>query len=333
MKNLEEAIKQRAIELGFDLVGITGASAIAPDHIERLKHWLAAGYAGRMAYMHKNFEKRVDPSLLLEGAKSVICVAINYKLANGPPAVVENDRTIGKIAAYACYQDYHQFIREKLCLLANFITENFASDFKFKTCVDSVPLAERALAARAGLGFIAKNHMLTHPVLGQQLLLGELITDLQLQPDQPLANDCSGCGQCVKGCPTGALSSDGTFDARRCISYLTIEHKEIIPKELAAKIGNRVFGCDQCVLSCRRQKAVPCASNREFVLHNDSQSLDLRRIVEMNEDEFEKEFADSPIQRLGLDRLKRNAVICLQNMLKGDKIEQQVERGVGASVL
>lgn len=332
MENHEEAIKKHAIELGFDLAGITDASAIPSDHIAYLKHWLADGYAGQMAYMHKNFEKRVDPSLLLDGAKSVICVAINYKFANSRPAAIENDRTFGKISAYACYQDYHQFMKEKLCLLANFIAKNSTSDCKIKICVDSVPLAERALAARAGLGFIAKNHMLTHPVLGQQLLLGELITDVQLQPDQPLPNDCSGCGQCIKACPTGALSTDGTFDARRCISYLTIEHKEIIPQELTAKIGNRIFGCDRCVLSCRRQKAAPCASNREFVLHNDLQSLDVRRIVEMNDDEFKKAFADSPIQRLGLDRLKRNALICLQNAINGDTTEQQIERGAGAGV-
>jgi epoxyqueuosine reductase len=308
------AIKQKALELGFDVAGITDASPIDTRHVEHLKRWLAAGCAAGMAYLHKNFDKRVNPSLLLDGAKSIICVGLNYKSDQTPEA--DNGVTIGKVASYACYQDYHLFIKEKLNALAAFITESIASDCKYKVCVDSVPLAERALAVRAGLGFIAKNHMLTHPIFGQQLLLGELITTLELTSDKELNNECSGCGQCLDACPMGAFLEDGMLDARRCISYLTIEHKDIISQGLTSKIGNRFFGCEECVLTCRRQKNAP-AANGCFKFYNDMRSIDLRQIIEMDEKSFEKDFADSPLYRLGLDRLKRNAVICLQNGLKG----------------
>jgi epoxyqueuosine reductase len=311
--NRADAIKQKALELGFDIVGITDASPIDAEHIEYLKQWLADGCAAGMTYLHKNFDKRVNPSLLLDGAKSIICVGLNYK--SNEEAEEENDRTVGRVASYACYEDYHLFIKEKLKTLAEFICETIASDCKYKVCVDSVPLAERALAVRAGLGFIAKNHMLTHPIFGQQLLLGELITTLELQSDQPLKNECSGCGQCVKACPMGAFAADGTLDARRCISYLTIEHKDIISTGLTAKIGNKFFGCEECVLACRRQKNAPVA-NGCFKFYKDMYNIDLRQIIEMDEKKFEEDFANSPLHRLGLDRLKRNAVICLQNNVK-----------------
>ena len=164
MENREKIIKTHALELGFDLVGITDASPLPSDHIEYLKHWLEEGYAAGMSYLHRNFDKRTTPALLLDGAKSIICVGLNYKPAQAPSS--ENIATFGKMAAHACYDDYHEFIREKLYLLADFITKNLEHDCKYKVCVDSVPLAERSLAARAGLGFIAKNHMLTNPVSG-----------------------------------------------------------------------------------------------------------------------------------------------------------------------
>jgi len=317
------AIKQKALELGFDIAGITDASLIDVEHIEHLKRWLADGYAGGMAYLHKNFEKRVNPSQLLDGAKSIICVGLNYK--SDQISEAEDDVTAGRVASYACYQDYHLFIKEKLNALADFITKNITSYCKYKVCVDSVPLAERALAVRAGLGFIAKNHMLTHPIFGQQLLLGELITTLELPSDKALANECSGCGQCIRACPMGAFLADGTLDARRCISYLTIEHKDVISQGLTEKIGNRFFGCEECVLACRRQKHAPAANGRlEF--YKDMYSIDLHRIVEMDEKIFEKDFANSPLYRLGLDRLKRNAIICLKNSVNVGKMQDQFEQ-------
>ena len=152
------------------------------------------------------------------------------------------------------------------------------------------------------------------------MFLGELITTVPLAPDQPLINECAGCDRCIKACPTGAFSEDGTFDARRCISYLTIEHKDVIPHELAEKIGNKVFGCDECVLACGLQENTP-ASNGRLKFHNNRHLINLKRIIEMDDKEFTKAFANSPLARPGLEKLKRNAIICLQNELKSVESE------------
>ncbi|MHC4314032.1 MAG: tRNA epoxyqueuosine(34) reductase QueG [Planctomycetota bacterium] len=180
--------------------------------------------------------------------------------------------------------------------------------------VDSVPLAERTLAARAGLGFIGKNHMLINPTLGPQICLGEIITSLKLQTDEPIADSCRSCNKCIEACPTGALRTDGQFDANKCISYLTIEYKGQIPADLAERTGVRLFGCDECVLACPYQENAPICNNTHFKYYNDRARLDLGRILNLTEADFEAEFADSPIKRLGLERLKRNAQICLANI-------------------
>ena len=153
------------------------------------------------------------------------------------------------------------------------------AEFKFKICVDSAPLAERALAVRAGLGFIGRNHMLINPELGCQIFLGEIVTTLGLRTDEPTAGDCADCSQCIDACPTGALRSDGQFDASRCINYLTIEHKGPIAPEMAEKIGDRVFGCNECVLVCPYQKDAPACTNKKFKFHGDRAKLELVCLV------------------------------------------------------
>jgi len=311
---LEENIKNHALELGFDLVGITDASPIDHSQAELLKNWLSSSCAAEMAYMQKNLEKRIDPSKLLENAQSVIVVALNYK----PPHGEQQKAPIltGRVAAYACYQDYHIFIRQFLHKLLFFIRTIAASDFNFKICVDSAPLAERALAARAGLGFFGKNHMLINPQLGPRIFLAELITTLKLKPDKPLEANCADCSKCLAACPTGALSADGFFDAAKCISYLTIEHKGTITDELAGKIGDRLFGCDQCVLACPYQQNAPTCKNKQLGFFPERAQLNLHEILEMSEEDFKIRFTGSAIARLGLDRLKRNAHICLANLGK-----------------
>ena len=187
---LEQEIKDKARTLGFDAVGITDAAPIAPADVERLRTWLASGCAGEMHYMQRNFEKRIAPAALLDAAQSVIVVALNYKPPashpQGPPATATHRPpqalAMGAVAQYAQYDDYHTFIRPLLHELAGFIRSLTDESVRFKACVDSVPLAERALALRAGLGFIGKNHMLIHPTLGPQVFLGELVTTLPLEP-------------------------------------------------------------------------------------------------------------------------------------------------------
>ncbi|MBN1788839.1 MAG: tRNA epoxyqueuosine(34) reductase QueG [Sedimentisphaerales bacterium] len=269
-------IKQQAKNLGFDLVGITSADPIDTAQIEHFKKWLNAGCQGTMNWLSNNIEKRFDPALLLDGAKSVICTAINYK----PP------KTSAQIASYALYEDYHDFIKNKLFKLADFLKSQTSQDIKFKACVDSVPLAERALAARAGLGFIGKNHLLTNPQLGSFLLLGELITTLPLEPDEPLEKKdyCKGCSKCINACPANVFGN--FFDARKCISYLTIEHKGEIDKELAAKIKPHLFGCDACILACPYNEKAPVCKSEDFKFYAD-------RLNISDEDEIRRSLLDT----------------------------------------
>ena len=302
------------MELGFDAVGITTAEPVDTSHAERFKAWLDAGCAAKMGYLHRNSEKRLDPAKLLTGAKSVICVALNYRPAAGELAENPNIR----IAHFAQYEDYHSFIKDQLFQLAEFIqTETKAASgsdtIKFKACVDSAPLAERALAQRAGLGFIGRNHMLIHPELGNQILLGELITTLQLQPDDSMADHpCGDCGRCIRACPTGALAQDGSFDARKCISYLTIEEPDSIPDEYKDKMSGYIFGCDECILACPHEINKPARKNADFRFHPEWQKLTPGQIQYMTEEDFQKTFANSGFLRLGLDRLKRNTACILK---------------------
>jgi epoxyqueuosine reductase len=318
--SLAEDIKAKALESGFDLVGITETGPIDNEQFEFFTDWLAFGYSGRMNYMRENLDKRTNPAKLLENAQSVICVGLNY---TPPPDRGTRDErrgtrdegrgTRGTVANYARYEDYHVFIKKGLRKLVDFISSAAGTDYEFKICVDSVPLAERGLAVRAGLGFIGKNHMLINPTLGPQIFLGEIITSLKLQTDEPIADSCRSCNKCVEACPTGALRTDGQFDANKCISYLTIEHKGQIRGDLAERTGDRLFGCDECVLACPYQENTPVCKNKQFKYYNDRARLDLGRILNLTEADFDAEFADSPIKRLGLEALRRNAQICLVN--------------------
>jgi len=329
---LGQEIKDKARELGFDAAGITDAASIAPADLEHLRDWLASGCAGEMHYMQRNFEKRVDPAALLNGAQSVIVVALNYKppathpqdpleaatrcpAPTGPRVAASKPQALamGTVAQYAQYDDYHTFIRPLLHALADFIRSATDEAVRFKACVDSVPLAERALAVRAGLGFIGKNHMLIHPTLGPQVFLGELVTTLRLEPDEPASASCADCRRCIEACPTGALRDDGRLDAPRCISYLTIEHAGDIPSELAQRIGDRLFGCDECVLACPHTKAAPPRTNRRLQHRPDRTRLNLRDILRMTDETFQSTFAHSPLLRPGRQRLQRNARLCRSN--------------------
>lgn len=308
--NESKHIKAKALELGFDLVGITTAEPIGDTHPQYFQNWLKQGCAAGMEYLHRNTDKRFNPSKLLEKAKSVICVGLNYK------PIHNSSNNEHKIANYALYEDYHPFIKSRLCRLADFIVQFVANKpVHFKVCVDSVPLAERALAQRAGLGFLGKNRCLTHPHLGGQLLLGELICTLDLPPDEPMAeNPCENCNQCVKACPTGALDSSGGFDSRKCISYLTIEEKEAIANPMACKI-NSLFGCDACLMACPYQSHAPACKNKNFAFFPQRNLLDVKTMLTWTEDDFGQHFKNSSVERIGFERLKRNAEIYLKNSI------------------
>jgi len=315
--SLSQDIKHKTIELGFDLFGVTDAAPIDAEQARVFARWLESGFAGDMDYMGRNLQKRLSPAELLQGAQSVIVVGLNYtppKLRAGHSGAAAST---GRVANYALYEDYHQFVKERLHDLVASVDSLVDAEFKFKICVDSVPLAERALAVRAGLGFIGKNHMMINPELGCQIFLGEIVTSLKLPADEPIAADCSDCRKCIDACPTGALRGDGQFDAGRCINYLTIEHKGPIRPELAERTGDRLFGCDECVLVCPYQKDAPACTNEQFKFCGDRANLDLEEILDMDGESFAARFADSPIKRVGLEGLKRNARICLANAARG----------------
>ena len=319
--SIESDIKQKTLELGFDAVGITTSAPVEAKQVKYFCGWLNDGNAAEMEYLHRNLDKRFDPAKLLSGAKSVICVALNYR----PAKEESNGKHDIHIANFALYEDYHPFIKGRLFKLAEYIqtiARSTSTGIKFKACVDSPPLAERALAKRAGLGFIGKNHMLIHPELGNQILLGELITTLELKPDEPLKNlSCGDCGKCIHACPTGALGHDGNFDARKCISYLMIE----APNGNAGVNGsppakgeypeggrglNYIFGCDKCILACPYEINAPPRKNTDFQFHPEWQKLTPQQILEMTEEEFTDTFAGSGFLRPGLNRLKRNIKVC-----------------------
>ncbi len=307
-------IKQKTVELGFDLVGITDPSPLDDQQFKLFNDWLALGCAGRMLYMRKNLDKRTNPAKLLDGAESIICVALNYTPPMTETKLRHPNAPQGRVANYAQYQDYHSFMKSSLRKLTDFIASAAGPGFNFKICVDSAPVPERALAARAGLGFIGKNHMLINPALGPQIFLAEIITNLKLPTDAPVPGECSGCNKCIDACPTGALQTDGQLNANKCISYLTIEYKGDIPPGLADKIHDRLFGCDECVLACPYQHSAHQCKNKNFKFYPARANLNLRHILEMTEDQFKTEFADSPIKRPSLPIIKRNARTCLENL-------------------
>jgi epoxyqueuosine reductase len=311
---LAQGIKQKAMELGFDAAGITNAGPLDEQQTRIFADWAADGFAGEMGYMRRNPDKRTNPGRLLEGAQSVICVGLNYKPAKQREAASNTNVPTGRVANYAQYEDYHIFMKKLLRRLAEFTSAAVGKAFKCKICVDSAPLAERALAARAGVGFIGKNHTLIDPQSGPQILLGEIVTDLKLQADAPIVNGCSVCNKCVSACPTGALRADGRFDARKCISYLTIEYKGRMPTELSEKIGDRLFGCDECVLACPWYESGPVCKNKEFKFYPERARLDLNKILSLDGKTFRAEFGNSVFERPGLEGLKRNAEICRKNL-------------------
>jgi epoxyqueuosine reductase len=309
--DLRAAITEKAVHLGLDALGIVESCPVPPDHARALVAWLGAGYAGPMGFMQRHLEERLHPGRLLPGARCVIAVGISYK-PKTIPARPQQDG-VGCVACYALFEDYHAFLKTRLHELASYIQSLVGGQAAYKVCVDSAPLLERAIACRAGLGFIGRNHMLIHPGLGPQIFLGELITTVDLETDGPATGDCGDCDRCMRACPTGALRPDGFLDAGRCINTLTIEQTEEIPPDLASRIGDRVYGCDECVTACPVQAQAPAATNPALRFHPEWAWLDLHEILAMTPDAFAARFAGSPILRIGVDRLQRNARVCLRN--------------------
>lgn len=296
--SLAAAVKRRAEELGFVACGITDPSPVEDGGW--LDRWLASGYAGVMRYLHRQARKRKDPRLIIPEAKSVVVVLDNYYDGDpdsGPPP---------RVARYARGADYHLVTRERLERLADLLRSHGAGIAH--TFTDSGPVPERALALRAGLGWIGKNTMLIRKGAGSFFFIGTIFTDLELEQDRSDGTDhCGSCTRCLDACPTGALVAPGVLDATRCISYLTIEQKGPIPEPLVERLNGWVFGCDICNEVCpwNLRFAEPTAAD-EFRPRHALEGAGPELFDQMDEEEFTRRFGDTPLERPGLRGMRRN---------------------------
>ena len=303
-------IKRRARELGFDLVGIADASP--SSYRDYLRNWLDDGQAGTMRYLAKRFEERTDPATYLPGARSVICVAMNYHAPLEP--VPEHERAYhGRVARYALGIDYHEVIKTRLHALADWLRE-VVPDAITKSAVDTAPVMEKGLAARAGVGWQGKNTCPINENIGSWLLLGEIVTTLALPVDEPAVDRCGTCTRCLDACPTGAITAPYELDARRCISYLTIEHREgEIDPALAPKVGDWLYGCDICQDVCPWNGKAPATTDPVLAPRFPTGMLDLRQVLSWTSDEYRSALRHSAMKRVKLPVLQRNARVALRN--------------------
>jgi epoxyqueuosine reductase len=296
----QEQIKQKALELGFSDIGFAMIEPLSTDE-HKLQNWLNNGYQAGMDYMNNHFEKRVNPALLVEGAQSVISVIINYT-----PKKLQVDPAAPKLARYAYGADYHFVIKDKLNELFLYIKDNIYTSLNGRVFTDSAPILDRAWAAKAGLGWIGKNTNLIHKKLGSYVLIGELISNLPLQPDQPIKEACGGCQRCIDACPTGALLAPYQLDANKCISYLTIEHREALPEALKEQFENWAFGCDICQEACPWNWKARPTKEEAFQPHPELLTLSKDDWMNMDEDRFRELFRKSAVKRTKYKGLRRN---------------------------
>ncbi len=292
-------IKEKAYDLGFSFCGVAKAEYLA-DQAPRLEKWLKAGMHGEMAYLADNFDKRLDPRKLFPGTKSVVSLLYNYYTNLKP----QNHRA-PRVSLYAYGKDYHRVLKKKLALLLDHI-RNEIGDVSGRAFVDSAPILERAWAARSGLGWLGKNATLINRQQGSFFFLSELLLDLELEYDRPGGDFCADCRLCIDACPTGAIVEPHVIDARKCISYVTIESKGDIPPELAGRLGNWLFGCDICQEVCPfNQQAIP-HQEPQFAPRPELLRMTANQWREMTEVQFKELFQGSVVKRTGYDGLKRN---------------------------
>lgn len=310
---MKERIRARAAELGFEACRFT--TAAPPDHAEHFLRWLDAGHHGEMAWLARQAGKRTDPQLVLPGARSVICLAASYHEtsdqsdASAPP----HSAARGIVARYARFADYHDVLAGPLQALSEFVTRLGGPGTRSLWYVDTGPVLERDLAQRAGLGFIGKHTNLISRGLGNWFFLAEILTTLGLEPDPPEPNRCGTCTRCLAACPTEAIRAPFVLDARRCISYLTIELKGPIPVELRPAIGRRVFGCDDCLEVCPWNRFARAGRLMRAHARADLTVPDLLELLALDEAGFKARFAGTPLLRAKRRGLLRNACVALGN--------------------
>lgn len=292
-----EKIKQKAFDLGFSAIGISKADFLEKE-LQYLKNWLDNGFHGEMHYMENHFEKRTDPRKLVEGAKSVISVLLNYY---SEQKQIDNSY---KISKYAYGKEYHFVVKDKLHELFDFIQKEIG-DIKGRAFVDSAPVMDKVWAAKSGLGWIGKNTNLISKEFGSFFFIGELIIDLELEYNQPIKDYCGTCTKCIDACPTNALTSY-KLDARKCISYLTIEKKGEISDEFKGKWNDWIFGCDICQDVCPWNSKSKPHSEKTFNISDELKNLTKEDWQNIENSKFKKLFENSPVERTKFEGLKRN---------------------------
>lgn len=311
LDDLPGKIRQWAQELGFADAGITLPET--GPHANRLRAWLAEGYQGEMEYMGHHGDKRYTPTSLVPGTARIISVRMDYLSAPDNPKQALTDRETAYVTRYALGRDYHKLMRKRLATLAKWIDEA-VSGFEYRAFVDSAPVLERALAQRAGLGWIGKNNMVIHPKAGSFFFLGEIFTSAPLPVDDAFETEhCGSCSACLEICPTDAFVGPHLLDARRCISYLTIELKGSIPEELRPQMGNRVFGCDDCQLVCPWNKFSKPTAEQDFQPRHNLDNSSLAELFLWTEEQFLKRTEGSAIRRTGYEGWLRNLAVGLGN--------------------
>ena len=316
--SLTEALKAEAARLGFGACGIARADA-APLAGERLHQWLAEGAHGDMIWMEERAGQRASPAGLWPEVKSVIALGMSYAPTVDPLALA-GELEHGRISVYAQGQDYHDVVKRALKALARWLVERAGGDLK--VFVDTAPVMEKPLAEAAGLGWQGKHSNLVSRTDGSWLFLGAIMTTLELEPDAPHVQRCGSCAACHVACPTDAFPAPYRLDARRCISYLTIEHKGPIPLEFREAIGNRIYGCDDCLAVCPWNRFADTARrNQAFVPRAELVAPALADLLALDDAAFRRVFAGSPIKRIGRDRMVRNCLIAAGNSGSAQLVE------------
>jgi epoxyqueuosine reductase len=306
---MKEKIRKQALELGFD--DCRFASAAAPASAEQFQDWLADKRHGEMNWLERNAEKRVEPQKVLPGAKTVICLAASYH-SETPHSALRTPHC-GVVARYARFDDYHDVLAGRLKTLTSHIDLAAGRKVRSLWYVDTGPVLERDLAQRAGIGFVGKHTNLISRRLGNWIFLAEILTTLELEPDAPEKNHCGKCSRCISACPTDAITAPFQLDARRCISYLTIELKGSIPVEFRRAIGNRIYGCDDCLAACPWNRFAREGKLMKAHARNNLEQPDLIGLLQLDEAGFKSRFSGSPILRTKRRGFLRNVCIALGN--------------------